>query len=82
MRWGLTILPQNAGITGPHVPIEQFSVQDFTQVLGVNVVGAFLCTREAVKVFKSQSPPGGELAATSSLDLPSQLSTYTAPLLQ
>lgn len=31
----------------------------FTSVVNVNLVASFLCTREAFKIFKSQTPTGG-----------------------
>lgn len=52
---------QNAGISPGANPIEYTSLEEFRQVLDVNLVGPFLCTREAVKIFKGQQPPGGEL---------------------
>ncbi|KAI8971153.1 short-chain dehydrogenase/reductase SDR [Trametes punicea] len=55
----LDMLFNNAGITSAQVPIEEVSLESFRQVINVNLVGTFLCTREAVKIFKSQSPPGG-----------------------
>ncbi|KAI0761991.1 hypothetical protein BD413DRAFT_586987 [Trametes elegans] len=52
----LDMLFNNAGMVSPQVPIEEVSLETFQQVLNVNLVGAFLCTREAVKIFKVQSP--------------------------
>ncbi|KAG6903269.1 hypothetical protein C0995_000164 [Termitomyces sp. Mi166 len=48
----------NAGIGAPQLPIEEVSLETFQQVIAVNLIGPFLCTREAVKTFKSQSPQG------------------------
>ena len=52
-------LSQNAGTTAPQVPIEDTSLETFLNTINVNLVGTFLCTREAVKIFKSQTPQGG-----------------------
>ncbi|KAG9128095.1 hypothetical protein FRC07_004989 [Ceratobasidium sp. 392] len=49
----------NAGISAPGVPLEELTVKDFRAVIDVNLVSAFIFTREAFKVFKSQSPQGG-----------------------
>ena len=54
--------PQNAGIVSPQVPIEEVPLETFQQVINVNLTGTFLCTREAVKIFKAQTPSGGECA--------------------
>lgn len=50
---------QNAGRGHAQVPIEELSLDAFTQVINVNLIGTFLCTREAVRIFKAQSPQGG-----------------------
>ncbi|KAG5734741.1 hypothetical protein E4T56_gene8488, partial [Termitomyces sp. T112] len=57
----LDLLFNNAGIGAPPLSIEELSLETFQQVITVNLIGPFLCTREAVKIFKSQSPQGGEL---------------------
>ncbi|ELU40075.1 short chain dehydrogenase domain-containing protein [Rhizoctonia solani AG-1 IA] len=47
------------GISLPAVPIEDIPVQDFRRVIDVNLTSAFIFTREAFKVFKTQTPRGG-----------------------
>jgi glucose 1-dehydrogenase len=47
---GCDILVNNAGINRQH-PSHEFTTEDFDQVLGVNLRGAFLCSREALKLF-------------------------------
>ncbi|KAL7279750.1 hypothetical protein ACG7TL_006157 [Trametes sanguinea] len=63
----LDLLFNNAGITSPQVPIEDVSLETFQQVINVNLVGAFLCTKEAVKQFKAQQPPGGRIINNGSI---------------
>ncbi|KAF5382709.1 hypothetical protein D9615_002810 [Tricholomella constricta] len=58
---------QNAGISSAQVPIEELSLATFQQVLNVNVIGPFLCTQQAVKIFKAQSPSGGRIINNGSL---------------
>ncbi|KAJ6454527.1 hypothetical protein C8R47DRAFT_997127, partial [Mycena vitilis] len=53
-------LIQNAGVGSPAVPLEEVSLETLQRVMSVNLVGPFLCSREAMKAFKNQSPPGGE----------------------
>jgi len=67
-RFGrLDLLFNNAGINPKQVPIEELSLKDFQSVLDVNLVGSFLATREAMKMFKSQTPQGGRIINNGSL---------------
>jgi glucose 1-dehydrogenase len=50
---GCDILINNAGINRRH-PSHLFTSSDFDQVLAVNLRGAFLCSREALKLFVGQ----------------------------
>ena len=50
---GCDILVNNAGINRQN-PSHAFTTQDFDQVLGVNPRVAFLCSREALKLFLEQ----------------------------
>src|SRR4051812_39293087 len=45
----LDALVNNAGIIGPFGRVEALTAQAIQQVLAVNVTGAFICAREAVK---------------------------------
>lgn len=49
----LDILINNAGIQ-KECPSHEISTKDFDNVLSVNLRGAFLCAREAIKHFLSQ----------------------------
>lgn len=76
--WGkIDILVNNAGIA-PAKSIEEMTDEDFTNVLNINTVGTFKCTREAIKYMKNF---GGSIINTSSFvslyGSPSQ-SAYTA----
>ncbi len=53
----LDILVNNAGIQ-KESPSHQLSAQDFDQVIGVNLRGAFLCARETIKHCLSAGHPG------------------------
>jgi glucose 1-dehydrogenase len=54
---GLDILINNAGIQISRHS-DELSSDDFDKVLAVNIRGAFLCAREAIKHFLSESKPG------------------------
>ena len=54
---GLDVLINNAGIQISR-PSHELSADDFDRVLGVNLRGAFLCAREAIKHFLGENKPG------------------------
>ncbi|CAE6432578.1 unnamed protein product [Rhizoctonia solani] len=61
------VLFNNAGISSPAVPIEDTPVEDFRRVIDVNLISAFIFTREAFKVFKNQTPQGGRIINNGSI---------------
>jgi glucose 1-dehydrogenase len=54
---GLDILVNNAGIQLAR-PSDELASAEFDKVLAVNLRGAFLCAREAVKQFVAEATPG------------------------
>jgi glucose 1-dehydrogenase len=63
---GLDILVNNAGIQISR-PSEELSSAHFDKVLAVNLRGAFLCAREAIKLFLASEQPGGAIVNVSSV---------------
>jgi len=63
----LDLLFNNAGTTGPPVALEDISDEQWQEVVDVNLTGAFLCTREAFKLMKSQDPRGGRIINNGSI---------------
>ncbi len=61
----LDILINNSGIQKP-VPSEELEMSDFDRILGTNLRGAFICSREALKHFLSRSG-GGSIVNNSSV---------------
>ncbi len=61
------VLFNNAGSGAPPVPLEDLSVEDWRRVVDVNLTGPFLCTREAFRVMKAQSPRGGRIINNGSI---------------
>ncbi|VEU37299.1 unnamed protein product [Pseudo-nitzschia multistriata] len=55
---GVDILVNNAGINATAGSVEELTAGDMEAVLGVNVVGAFLCAREAIKRMKQKKGSG------------------------
>src|SRR6516162_9690462 len=54
---GVDVLVNNAGIQISR-PSEELMIEDFDRVLAVNVRGAFLCAREAIRHFLAEGKPG------------------------
>jgi NAD(P)-dependent dehydrogenase (short-subunit alcohol dehydrogenase family) len=63
----LDVLFNNAGIGSPPVPLEEFKIEKWRQIVDVNLTGAFLCVREAFRVMKQQTPRGGRIINNGSI---------------
>ncbi len=77
----LDVLFNNAGIGAPAVPVEDLSLEQWNQVIAVNLTGAFLCARAAFRIMKQQRPKGGRIINNGSISahVPRPLSApYTA----
>ena len=61
---GLDVLVNNAGIQVSR-PSHELSASEFDRVLAVNLRGAFLCAREAVKRFLATGTPGAIVNVSS-----------------
>lgn len=77
----LDVLFNNAGVNAPAVPIDELTDDQWNAVVNVNLTGAFLCAREAIRLMKKQDPKGGRIINNGSLSAhtPRPFSTaYTA----
>jgi NAD(P)-dependent dehydrogenase (short-subunit alcohol dehydrogenase family) len=63
----LDMLFNNAGMGTPAIPIEDLSFEQWQAIVSVNLTGAFLCTQEAVRTMKAQSPRGGRIINNGSI---------------
>lgn len=63
----LDVLFNNAGRGAPGVPMEDLSYEQWSEVVGVNLTGSFLCAQEAIKLMKAQEPQGGRIINNGSL---------------
>lgn len=63
----LDVVFNNAGAGAPPVPLEDLDFATWQRVVDVNLTGAFLCTREAFRVMKSQNPRGGRIINNGSI---------------
>jgi NAD(P)-dependent dehydrogenase (short-subunit alcohol dehydrogenase family) len=61
------LLFNNAGMSAPGVAFEDLTVEQWRKVVDTNLTGAFLCTREAFRVMKAQSPRGGRIINNGSI---------------
>jgi NAD(P)-dependent dehydrogenase (short-subunit alcohol dehydrogenase family) len=52
---GLDVLVNNAGISGPTAPIDEYPIDGWTSVIGVNLTGTFLVTQRAIPLLKASS---------------------------
>ncbi len=63
----LDLLFNNAGTGAPGVPLEELPLEQWQQVVNVNLTGPFLCTQEAIKLMKAQEPQGGRIINNGSI---------------
>jgi NAD(P)-dependent dehydrogenase (short-subunit alcohol dehydrogenase family) len=63
----LDLLFNNAGISGPAIPLEDLTYDQWKSIVDTNLTGTFLCTQEAFKIMKSQEPRGGRIINNGSI---------------
>ena len=67
-RFGrLDLLFNNAGTGAPPVPLDELSFEQWKTVLDANLTGAFLCTQQAFRLMKNQTPRGGRIINNGSI---------------
>jgi len=63
----LDLLFNNAGIGAPAMSIEDIPFERWQAVVATNLTGVFLCTQEAIRIMKAQSPRGGRIVNNGSI---------------
>ncbi|WP_300295152.1 SDR family oxidoreductase [Ferrovibrio sp.] len=63
----LDVLFNNAGMGTPAMPLEDLSYEQWKAVVDVNLTGPFLCTQEAFRIMKDQTPRGGRIINNGSI---------------
>jgi NAD(P)-dependent dehydrogenase (short-subunit alcohol dehydrogenase family) len=63
----LDLLFNNAGTGAPAIPMEDLSLEQWQTVVDTNLTGAFLCTQEAIRIMKAQTPRGGRIINNGSI---------------
>ena len=61
----LDLLFNNAGTGAPAIPIEDLTIEQWQQVVDVNLTGAFLCTQEAFRLMKDRRRGAGASSTTA-----------------
>ncbi len=67
-RFGrLDVLFNNAGMGAPAIPMDELSYAQWSEVVGVNLTGSFLCAQAAMRMMKTQEPRGGRIINNGSI---------------
>ncbi|HEV3436253.1 MAG TPA: SDR family oxidoreductase [Gemmata sp.] len=61
------LLFNNAGTGAPPILLEDLTFEQWRRVVDVNLTGPFLCTQEAFRIMKEQSPRGGRIINNGSI---------------
>ena len=66
--WGrLDVLFNNAGMGAPAIPMEDLTFEQWKSVVDVNLSAMFLCSQEAIRIMKDQTPKGGRIINNGSI---------------
>ncbi|GGF46584.1 oxidoreductase [Azorhizobium oxalatiphilum] len=63
----LDVLFNNAGVGAPPIPLEDLTLADWQKAVNTNLTGPFLCTQEAFRIMKAQTPRGGRIINNGSI---------------
>ena len=63
----LDVLFNNAGVGAPPINMEDLTFEQWKNVVDINLTGVFLCTQEAIKIMKDQTPRGGRIINNGSI---------------
>jgi NAD(P)-dependent dehydrogenase (short-subunit alcohol dehydrogenase family) len=63
----LDVLFNNAGTGAPAIPLDELTVEQWKSVVDVNLTAVFLCTQQAFRLMKTQSPRGGRIINNGSI---------------
>ena len=61
------VLFNNAGVNAPGIPLEELTLEQWKNVIDINLTGMFLCIQEAFKTMKAQTPRGGRIINNGSI---------------
>jgi NAD(P)-dependent dehydrogenase (short-subunit alcohol dehydrogenase family) len=63
----LDLLFNNAGVSTPKMLMEDISYEQWRSVIDTNLTGVFLCSQQAIRIMKSQTPVGGRIINNGSI---------------
>ncbi|HKW84827.1 MAG TPA: SDR family oxidoreductase [Burkholderiaceae bacterium] len=63
----LDVLFNNAGTSAPAIPMDELTFEQWKAVVDINLTAVFLCTQQAFRLMKSQSPRGGRIINNGSI---------------
>ena len=63
----LDVLFNNAGTNAPFLPLEDMPYEKWREVIDTNLTGTFLCTQQAFRLMKDQTPRGGRIINNGSI---------------
>jgi NAD(P)-dependent dehydrogenase (short-subunit alcohol dehydrogenase family) len=61
------VLFNNAGVGAPAVPIDELTIEQWRNVVDINLNGMFYCMQQAFRVMKAQTPRGGRIINNGSI---------------
>jgi NAD(P)-dependent dehydrogenase (short-subunit alcohol dehydrogenase family) len=61
------LLFNNAGVNAPGVPLDELTVEQWKNVVDINLNGMFYCIQHAFRVMKAQEPKGGRIINNGSI---------------
>ncbi|MCC6914694.1 MAG: SDR family oxidoreductase [Rhodospirillaceae bacterium] len=63
----IDVVFNNAGMGGPKAPLEDITPEQWLEVVGVNLNGAFFVAQAAFRAMKAQTPQGGRIINNGSI---------------
>jgi NAD(P)-dependent dehydrogenase (short-subunit alcohol dehydrogenase family) len=63
----LDVLFNNAGTSAPAVPMDELTFEQWKAVVDINLTAVFLCTQQAFRMMRNQSPRGGRIINNGSI---------------
>jgi len=61
------LLFNNAGVNAPGVPLDELTIEQWKNVVDINLNGMFYCIQNAFRVMKAQDPRGGRIINNGSI---------------